>query len=122
MEDLGLIPELGRFSRRERIPTPVFRPGEFHGLYSPCGQSWTRHSDFHFRFVIAFLPRRKCLLISWLQSPLAEILEPKKIMSVIVSSCICPYYIIPTIYIYVYRKALLHLINEEKKMEKLENL
>ena len=30
------------------------------------------------RLVIAFLPRRKCLLISWLQSPLAVILEPKK--------------------------------------------
>ena len=29
------------------------------------------------RFVIAFLPRSKCLLISWLQSSSAEILEPK---------------------------------------------
>ena len=29
----------------------------------------------------AFLPRRKCLLISWLQSPSAVILEPKKIKS-----------------------------------------
>ena len=38
------------------------------------------------RFVIAFLPRSKCLLISWLQSPPAEILEPKKIKSVIVST------------------------------------
>ena len=37
------------------------------------------------RFVIAFLPRSKCLLISWLQSPCAMILEPKKIKSVIVS-------------------------------------
>ena len=24
--------------RRERLPTPVFRPGEFHGLYSPRGR------------------------------------------------------------------------------------
>ena len=30
------------------------------------------------RFVIAFLPRSKHLLISWLQSPSAVILEPKK--------------------------------------------
>ena len=30
------------------------------------------------RFVIAFLPRNKHLLISWLQSPYAVILEPKK--------------------------------------------
>ena len=35
-----------------------------------------------FRFVIAFLPRNKHLLISWLQSPSAMILEPKKIKSV----------------------------------------
>ena len=37
------------------------------------------------RFVIAFLPRRKCLLISWLQSPSVVIWEPKKIKSVTVS-------------------------------------
>ena len=34
--------------------------------------------------VITFLPRSKCLLISWLQSPTAVILEPKKIKSVTV--------------------------------------
>ena len=32
------------------------------------------------RLVIAFLPRRKRLLISWLQSPSAVILEPPKIV------------------------------------------
>ena len=41
------------------------------------------------RLVITFLPRSKCLLISWLQSPSAVILEPKKIKSVIVSLSIC---------------------------------
>ena len=35
--------------------------------------------------VIAFFPRSKCLLISWLQSLSAVILESKKIKSVIVS-------------------------------------
>ena len=35
-------------------------------------------------FVMAFLPRSKCLLISWLQSLSAVILEPKKIKSVTV--------------------------------------
>ena len=39
-----------------------------------------------FRFVIAFVPRSKRLLISWLQSPPAVILDPKKIKSVIVST------------------------------------
>ena len=37
------------------------------------------------RFVIAFLPRSKNLLTSWLQSPSTEILEPKKIKSDTVS-------------------------------------
>ena len=37
------------------------------------------------RLVIAFLPRSKCLLISWLKSPSAVILEPKKIRSLTVS-------------------------------------
>ena len=44
------------------------------------------------RLVIAFLPRSKCLLISWLQSPAAMILEPKKRESLtvsIVSPSIC---------------------------------
>ena len=38
------------------------------------------------RLVIAFLPRSKRLLISWLQSPSAVILEPKKLKSVTVST------------------------------------
>ena len=38
--DLGSTPGLGRFPwRRERLPTPVFWPGEFHGLYSLRGQN-----------------------------------------------------------------------------------
>ena len=37
------------------------------------------------RLVITFLPRSKCLLISWLQLPSAMILELKKIKSVTVS-------------------------------------
>ena len=41
------------------------------------------------RFVIAFLPRSKCLLISWLQPPSAVILEPRKIKFVTVST-LCP--------------------------------
>ena len=41
------------------------------------------------RLVIAFLPRSKHLLISWLQSPSAVILEPKKIKSLTVSTVSC---------------------------------
>ena len=39
-----------------------------------------------FRLVITFLPRNKCLFISWLQSPSSVILEPKKIKSDTVST------------------------------------
>ena len=39
-----------------------------------------------YRLVITFLPRSKCLLISWLQSPSAVILEPPKMKSVTVST------------------------------------
>ena len=45
------------------------------------------------RFVIAFLPSSRYLLISWLQSLTTVILEPKKIKSVtvsIVSPSVCP--------------------------------
>ena len=48
--------------------------------------------NMHSRVVITFLPRSKRLLISWLQSPSAVILEPKKVKSVtvsIVSPSIC---------------------------------
>ena len=41
------------------------------------------------RLIITFLPRSKHLLISWLQSPLAVILEPRKIKSATVSPSIC---------------------------------
>ena len=41
------------------------------------------------RLVITFLPRSKRLLISWLQSPSAVILEPPKIKSATVSPSIC---------------------------------
>ena len=37
------------------------------------------------RLVITFFPRSKCLLISWLQSPSAVILEPRKTKSATVS-------------------------------------
>ena len=41
------------------------------------------------RLVITFLPRNKHLLISWLKSPSAVILEPPKIKSTTVSPSIC---------------------------------
>ena len=36
------------------------------------------------RLVIALLPRSKHLLVSWLQSPSAVILEPKKIRAILI--------------------------------------
>ena len=38
-EDLGSIPGVGKIPwKRERLLTPVFWPGEFHGLYNPWGR------------------------------------------------------------------------------------
>ena len=47
-----------------------------------CQQVMSLLFDMLSRCVIAFLPRSKCLLISWLQSPSAVILASKKIKSV----------------------------------------
>ena len=57
------------------------------------------------RLVITFLPRSKCLLISWLQSPSAVILEPRKIKSATVSTvspCICHEVMGPDAMIFVF--------------------
>ena len=56
------------------------------------GKVMSLHFNMLSRLVITFLPRSKHLLISWLQSPYAVILEPPKIKSVtvsIVSTSIC---------------------------------
>ena len=80
--------------RRKWQPTPVLLPGKSQGRRSLIGYSpWgCKESDaterviiiilFNMlsRLVIAFLSRSKCLLISWLQSPSAVILEPRKIV------------------------------------------
>ena len=39
--------------RREWQPTPVFLPGEFHGLYSPWSRKELDTTDFHFTSVIS---------------------------------------------------------------------
>ena len=85
--------------RRKWQPTPVFLPGESqgHGTLVGCCLWGRTESDMteatqQQRLVIAFLPKSKRRLISWLQSPPAVILEPKKIKSLsvsIVSPSIC---------------------------------
>ena len=55
--------------------------------------------------VITFLPRSKCLIISWLQSPSAVVLEPPKIKCVtvsIVSPSICHEVMGPAVMIFVF--------------------
>ena len=54
------------------------------------------------RLVIIFLPRSKHLLISWLQSPSAVILEPPKIKSATVSLSICHEVMGPDVMIFVF--------------------
>ena len=85
---------------QESSPAPQFESIHFSALsllYGPALTSihhyWKNHSfdcmDLCWqndallfndaRFVITFLPRSKCLSISWLQSPSAVILEPRKL-------------------------------------------
>ena len=54
-----------------------------------CQQSNVSVFNMLSRLVITFLPRSNRLLISWLQSPSAVILEPRKIKSATVSPFIC---------------------------------
>ena len=84
--------------RRESLPTPVFWPGEFHGLYKTLGRKESDRTEqlslsLHLtrrnfvskvmsllfnrlsNFITAFLPRSKNLLISWLQSVPVVILD-----------------------------------------------
>ena len=71
------------------------------------------------RFVIAFLPRRKHLLISWLQSPTTVILEPKKSQSFtvsIVSPSICHEVMGPDAMIFIF---LLYLNRDVKVLPNL---
>ena len=71
----------------EQVP----RVGDRQGNLACCSPWDCKESDRNewlnwteLKLVIGFLPRRKQLLISWLQSPTAVILEPKKIKSVTV--------------------------------------
>ena len=54
--ELGSISQVGKIPwRRERLPTPAFWPGEFHGLYSPWGHKvsdTTEWLSLHFTSVM----------------------------------------------------------------------
>ena len=74
------------------------------------------------RLVITFLPRNKCLLISWLQSPSAVILEPRKIKSdtaSIVSPSISHEVMGPDTMILVFWMSQAYLIYFLKRKQKL---
>ena len=71
---------------------PYVTPGKtIHTLtiWTFVGEVMSLFFNMLSRFFITFLPRSKHLLISWLQSPSAVILEPKKIKSVTASPSIC---------------------------------
>ena len=67
---------------------PYMTTGKTVALTRPTFIDKVMHLLFNMlsRLVITFLPRSKCLLISWLQSPSAVILEPQKIKSATVST------------------------------------
>ena len=77
-----------------QLPHPYMTTGKTIALtrWTFVGKVMSLLFNMLSRLVIALLPRSKYLLISWLQSPPAVILEPKKIKSVtvsIVSPSIC---------------------------------
>ena len=93
--------------RRKWQFTPVLLPGKSHGQRSLVGYSpWGRKElDTTERLGFHFLPRCMCLLISWLQSPSAVILEPKKIKSLtvsIISPSICQEVMEPDVMIFIF--------------------
>ena len=73
-----------------QLSHPYVTPGKTIGLtrWTFVGKAVSLLFNMLSRLVIAFLPRSKCLLISWLQSPSAVILEPPKIKSDTVSPSI----------------------------------
>ena len=77
-----------------QLSHPYMTPGKTIALTRRTfvGKAMSLLFNMPSRLVIAFLPRSKCLLISWLQSPSAMILKPPKIKSLtvsIVSPSIC---------------------------------
>ena len=73
------IPHCSAFFRVQ-LSYPYMTTGKTIALtrWTFVGKVMSRLFNMLSRLVITFLPRSKCLLISWLQSPSAVILEPKK--------------------------------------------
>ena len=71
-----------------RLSHPFMKTGKTTALtrWTSVGKAMSLLFSMLSMLVIVFLPKSKCLLISWLQSPSAMILEPKKIKSVTVST------------------------------------
>ena len=87
---------LQSFAVSGSFPISQFFASDGQSIRALTRQTFVGKAVSHFnmlsRFVIAFLPRSKLLLISWLQSPSAVILEPKKwkfVTVCIVSPSIC---------------------------------
>ena len=70
-----------------QLSHPYMTTGKMIGLtiWTFVGKLMSLLFNMLSRFVIVFLPRSKCVLISWLQSPPAAILETKKFKPVTVS-------------------------------------
>ena len=60
----GFNPWVGKIPwRRERLPTPVFWPREFHGLYSPWGSKESDTTEqFSLRYLTSKMQQRNSLL------------------------------------------------------------
>ena len=61
------VPSLGWkiFWRRERLPTPGFWPGEFHGLYSPRSHKESDLTEWLSLSLLLFFVYKSCWLCQW---------------------------------------------------------
>ena len=88
MEWLDLLAVQGTLKSLLQLSHPYMTTGKTIALtrWIFVGKVMSPLFNMLYRLVITFLPRSKRLLISWLQSPSAVILEPPKIKSDIVST------------------------------------
>ena len=78
--------------RRERLPTPVFWPGEFHGLYSPRGHKesdTTEQLSLKLRTGKALGALLLCQLLSWVPLRAKGSLGPSSVWTRTASRCAC---------------------------------
>ena len=89
----GFNPWIGKIPwRRKRLPTPVFWPGEFHGLYSPCGHQELDTTEWLSLSLSSKFPRRVVLNVQ----TIGQLCLSHMIVKSCLKSCMLGFSIMPT--------------------------